>query len=49
MAAVHNTSIIFEVRNAIWHIFEQGIGGILMAMIFSKINKSRKSVTYEKI
>lgn len=37
MAAAHDTSIIYEVKNAIWHIVEQGIGGIVIALISSKV------------
>lgn len=33
MAGVHNTSIAYEIQNAIWHIVEQGIGGIIIAFV----------------
>ena len=36
MAGVHNTSIFYEVRNTLWHIIEQGIGGIIIAIIMLK-------------
>ncbi len=34
MAGTHDTSIIFELKNTIYHIFEQGIGGIIISLIF---------------
>jgi len=36
MAGAHNTSIFYEIKNAIWHIIEQGIGGIVIAVVSSK-------------
>ncbi len=36
MAGAHNTSIFYEIKNTIWHIIEQGIGGIVIAVISSK-------------
>ncbi len=36
MAGVHDTSIIYEIKNTLWHMFEQGIGGIIIALIYGK-------------
>ncbi len=36
MAASHGTSILYEFKNAFWHIFEQGLGGVIAAMILGK-------------
>jgi len=36
MAGAHNTSILYEINNTIWHIVEQGVGGIIIAMISSR-------------
>jgi hypothetical protein len=36
MAGVHETSIIYEIKNAIWHMIEQGIGGIIIALIIGR-------------
>lgn len=36
MAAAHDTSIFYEVKNALWHMVEQGIGGIIIAVIIGK-------------
>lgn len=33
MAAVHNSSIIYEIKNACWHAIEQGIGGIIIFLV----------------
>lgn len=38
MAGIHETSILYEVKNALWHLFEQGIGGITIALFFRKFN-----------
>jgi hypothetical protein len=32
MAGSHDTSIIYEIKNAVYHIFEQGLGGIVIAL-----------------
>ncbi len=36
MAGAHDTSIIYEIKNTFWHMFEQGIGGIIIALIYGK-------------
>ena len=33
MAGAHESSIIYEIKNTIWHMIEQGIGGIIIALI----------------
>jgi len=33
MAGAHNTSIVYEFKNALYHIFEQGVGGIIIALV----------------
>lgn len=33
MAGVHNTSVIYEIKNTLWHVIEQGIGGIIIAIV----------------
>lgn len=33
MAAAHDTSIWYEVHNAVWHMVEQGIGGLIIGLI----------------
>jgi hypothetical protein len=39
MAGTHDTSIIYEFQNTLYHIVEQGIGGIIVALIMVKQNK----------
>jgi hypothetical protein len=36
MAGAHNTSIAYEINNAMYHMVEQGIGGIIIAIILGK-------------
>ncbi len=36
MAGAHNTSVFYEIKNTIWHMVEQGIGGIVIALIMGK-------------
>jgi len=41
MAGAHNTSILYEINNAVWHRIEQGFGGMIIGLIYSKIIKSK--------
>lgn len=41
MAAAHGTSIPYEIKNTLWHIFEQGIGGGIIALVFIKMGRKR--------
>jgi len=41
MAGAHDTSIVYEIKNALWHMFEQGVGGIIITFIFG-MGKSKK-------
>ena len=41
MAAAHDTSIIYEFKNALWHAFEQGIGGVIIGLVYGRIGKSK--------
>ena len=41
MAGAHDTSIIYEFKNALWHVFEQGVGGMVIGLVYSKIGKSK--------
>jgi len=36
MAGTHDTSIIYEIKNTLWHMVEQGMGGIIIALILGK-------------
>ncbi len=36
LAGSHNTSITYEIKNGIYHLVEQGLGGIIISLIFKK-------------
>jgi hypothetical protein len=36
MAGAHGTSIIYVFKNTVWHMVEQGIGGIIIALFHKK-------------
>ena len=42
MAGAHGTSILYVIKNATWHIVEQGIGGIVIAFIFGQNNVPKR-------
>lgn len=31
IAAIHDTSLLYELKNALWHVVEQGAGGVVIA------------------
>ena len=33
MAGAHDTSILYEIGNTLWHMVEQGAGGVIIALI----------------
>ena len=40
MTGAHDgKSVIYVIKNAGWHIIEQGIGGIIMGLIYGRLNK----------
>jgi len=39
MAGTHDTSIVYEIKNTLYHMIEQGIGGIVIAFIMIKLNR----------
>ncbi len=39
LAGTHDTSIIYEIKNTLYHMVEQGIGGVIIAFIMMKRNK----------
>lgn len=39
MAATHDSSILYEIKNTIYHIFEQGIGGIILSLFYLRSEK----------
>ncbi len=36
MAGAHETSISYVFKNALWHMVEQGLGGIVIGLIYSR-------------
>ena len=36
MAGAHGDSIIYVFKNSLWHMVEQGIGGIIIALVYGK-------------
>lgn len=36
MAGAHETSIVYVFKNTIWHMVEQGIGGMIIALTYKK-------------
>ena len=39
MAGAHETSVIYEFKNAGWHMIEQGIGGMIIGLVYSRIGR----------
>lgn len=37
MAGIHDTSILYEIKNTFYHMFEQGAGGVIIAMVYKSI------------
>lgn len=38
LAGTNDTSIVYEIKNAVYHVVEQGIGGIIIALIMVNRN-----------
>jgi hypothetical protein len=36
MAGAHGTSLLYVFKNAAWHMVEQGIGGVVIGLIYGK-------------
>lgn len=48
MAAVHETSITYQITNTLYHIIEQGIGGVVIFVTYRYfVNKTGTKNTYE--
>jgi len=41
MAAAHGDSISYVFKNAAWHLIEQGFGGIIIGLIYGRIDVSQ--------
>jgi len=38
MAGAHGESLVYVFKNALWHMVEQGVGGIVIALVYNKID-----------
>lgn len=36
MAGAHGDSLLYVFKNAAWHIIEQGVGGIIIALVYAR-------------
>jgi len=36
MAGAHETSIVYVFKNTVWHMVEQGIGGVIVGLVYGK-------------
>lgn len=43
MAGAHGESLSYVFKNSAWHMVEQGFGGIIIALVFSKMSNLEKS------
>lgn len=43
MAGAHNTSVLYEIKNALWHVIEQGLGGMIIGLLYKKITISKST------
>lgn len=41
MAGIHETSIVYEVKNTLYHIIEQGIGGLIVFYVCNYFNRKK--------
>ena len=41
MAGAHDTSVLYVLKNAVWHTVEQGFGGIIIGLVYGKIHTSK--------
>ena len=39
MAGAHGDSILYVLKNTVWHMVEQGIGGIVIAFVYARIKQ----------
>lgn len=42
MAATHDTSVVYEFKNTMYHIIEQGIGGLIIFYVFNYFKRKNK-------
>ena len=44
MAGAHGDSISYVFKNALWHLVEQGVGGIVIGLIYGKIKINQEKL-----
>jgi hypothetical protein len=42
MAGAHGDSLVYVIKNATWHIVEQGLGGIIIGLIYGNFLNAKK-------
>ncbi len=41
MAGAHGTSVLYVIKNSLWHMVEQGIGGLLIGLIYGRLAQKK--------
>jgi len=41
IAAAHGESLSYEVLNGLYHVFEQGLGGVVIAMVYQRMTREK--------
>lgn len=39
MSGAHGEPLLYVFKNATWHMVEQGLGGLVLALVYQKLNK----------
>lgn len=42
MAATHNTSMVYEFKNTLYHMIEQGIGGLIVFYVYNYFKRKKE-------
>jgi len=45
MAGAHGNSISYVIKNAVWHMIEQGVGGIIIGLVYGRVQAATKNKT----
>lgn len=49
MAGAHGESLVYVFKNAAWHIVEQGIGGVIIALVYQRLRVTIENPSDEAI
>ncbi len=41
MAGAHGESLVYVFKNALWHAVEQGLGGVIIAIVYSRLKLNK--------